>query len=102
MQMPEPSCTWYYKDPGRNTAAPGDAGALHQHRDRVVADLDPAPKHELGHARAWRRSWRTTPLIDLARLGLFPNPDECPAADRRQHGCVVAALGAGGKLAHSG
>ncbi len=25
-----------------------DPGALHQHRDRIVADPDPAPEHELG------------------------------------------------------
>jgi hypothetical protein len=33
--------------PFPGSAAAGYAGALHQHRDRVVADPDPAAKHEL-------------------------------------------------------
>lgn len=34
--------------PFARTVAAGDSGALHQHRNRVVADPDPAPEHELG------------------------------------------------------
>ena len=34
--------------PPAGAAAASDPGPLHQHRDRVVPDLDPAAEHELG------------------------------------------------------